>query len=143
MPRPQPSPDSIAGRANALAPSFDCSWTDGGLNAAWVHVEGELDIDTTPQLERTLRDPGSQAQLVVLDMRELEFMDTSGVHAIVNESARARTLGRRLVLLRGPPDVDRVFTLTGNSADVESGELEPIEPSVAALLRLDGAGDPS
>jgi anti-anti-sigma factor len=136
MPRPHVSPDSIAGRANVLAPAFDCSWTDGGLNAAWVHLEGELDIDTTPQLEQTLRDPESQARLVVLDMRELEFMDSSGVHAIVNESARARQLGRRLVLLRGPPDVDRVFSLTGNSADVESGELEPIEPSVEALLRL-------
>ena len=104
---------------------------------------GELDIDTTPQLEQTLRDPDSQARLVVLDMRELEFMDSSGVHAIVNASARARQLGRRLVLLRGPPGVDRVFRLTGNSADVESGELDPVEPSVQALLRLADEGDPS
>jgi anti-sigma B factor antagonist len=143
MPRPPVSPDSITGRAHALAPPFDCSWTDGGLNAAWVHLEGELDIDTTPQLEQTLRDPDSQARLVVLDMRELEFMDSSGVHAIVNASARARQLGRRLVLLRGPPGVDRVFRLTGNSADVESGELGPVEPSVQTLLRLADEGDPS
>ena len=143
MPRPQAAPDSIAGRANALAPPFGCSWTDGGLNAAWVHVEGELDIDTTPQLEQTLRDPQSRARLIVLDMRELAFMDTCGVHAIVNASARARQLGRRLVLLRGPPDVDRVFTLTGNSADVENGELAPVEPAVRALLRLGEEDDPS
>ena len=42
-----------------------------------------------------------QAQLVVLDLRELAFMDSSGVHAIVNASIRARQVGRRLVLLRG------------------------------------------
>ena len=143
MPRPEAAPDSIAGRANVLAPPFGCSWTDGGLNAAWVHVEGELDIDTTPQLEQTLRDPQSRARLIVLDMRELAFMDSSGVHAIDNASARARQLGRRLVLLRGPPDVDRVFTLTGNSADVENGELEPVEPAVRALLRLGEEDDPS
>jgi anti-sigma B factor antagonist len=137
MPRPLVPPDSIAGRAHALAPPFDCSWTEGGLNAAWVHLTGELDIDTTPQLEQTLSDPASQARLVVLDMRALAFMDSCGVHAIVNASARARQRGRRLVVLRGPPDVDRVFTLTGNSDDVESGDVDPVEPSVQALLRLD------
>ena len=137
MPSPLVSPDSIAGRAHALAPPFACFRTKGGLNAAWVQVLGELDIDTTPQLERMLCEPKSQ--LVVLDLRELAFMDSSGVHTIVNASARARQLGRRLVLLRGPPDVDRVFTLTGNSADVDTGDVEPLEPSVASLLLLDEA----
>jgi anti-anti-sigma factor len=137
MPRPLVSPDSIAGRAHALAPPFACFWTKGGLDAAWVQVLGELDIDTTPHLARVLRE--SKSRLVVLDLRELAFMDSSGVHTIVNASARARQLGRRLVLLRGPPDVDRVFKLTGNSADVKNGEVEPLEPSVAELLLLDEA----
>jgi anti-sigma B factor antagonist len=141
MSRPQAPPDSIAGRAHALAPPFACFWTKGGLNAAWVQVLGELDIDTTPQLERTLREPKSQ--LVVLDLRELAFMDSSGVHTIVNASARARRLGRRLVLLRGPPDVDRVFRLTGNSADVENGDVASIGASIAELPLLDGAGGAS
>jgi anti-sigma B factor antagonist len=130
MPRPHVPPDSIAGRANAVAPPFACFWTKSGLNAAWVQVVGELDVDTTPQLEQTLREP--RTQLVVLDLRELAFMDSSGVHAIVNASVRARQLGGRLVLLRGPPRVDRVFGLTGNSADVENGYVDPGE----ALLML-------
>ena len=129
-------PESIIGRAYAVAPPFECSWTEGGLNAAWVHLTGELDVETTPQLEQTLSDPESQARLVVLDLRELAFMDSSGVHAIVNASARARQRGRRLVVLRGPPEVDRVFRLTGNSGDVESGDVDPVEPAVEALLRL-------
>jgi anti-anti-sigma factor len=130
MPRPHVSPDSIAGRANVLAPPFACFWTKGGLNACWVQVTGELDIETSPQLERTLREPSSH--LVVLDLRELAFMDSSGVHTIVNASARARQLGRRLVLLRGPPRVDRVFALTGSAADIENGYVDPGE----ALLML-------
>jgi anti-anti-sigma factor len=123
MPRPHVSPDSIAGRAHALAPPFACFWTKGGLNACWVQVAGELDIETSPQLEQTLGEP--RAHLVVLDLRELVFMDSSGVHTIVNASARARQLGRRLVLLRGPPSVDRVFGLTGSTADVENGYVDP------------------
>jgi anti-anti-sigma factor len=136
MPQSHVSPDSIAGQARVLAPPFDCSWAECGLNAAWVHLAGELDIDTTPLLEWTLRAPHSQAQLVVLDMRDLDFMDSSGVHAIVNEGARVRQLGRRLVILRGPPAVDRVFALTGNTRYVEDGDLAPVDPSVQALLRL-------
>ena len=136
MPRPQVPTTSHLGRANSLAPPFECTWSEGGLNAAWVHLTGELDVDTTPQLEETLSHPDSQARLVVVDMRELAFMDSSGVHAIVNASARARQRGSRLVILRGPPDVDRVFTLTGNCDDVEGGDVEPVEPSVQALLRL-------
>jgi anti-anti-sigma factor len=143
MPRPQDPLDSLAGRAHALAPRFECSWSEGGLNAAWVHLTGELDVDTTPQLERTLCDPDFQARLVVVDMRELEFMDSCGVHAIVNASARARQRGRRLVVLRGPPDVDRVFSLTGNADDVEGGDVEPVEPSVQALLLLGTEEGPS
>ena len=136
MPRPHVSPDSIAGRANALAPPFACFWTKGGLNACWVQVAGELDIETSPQLEQTLREPS--AQLVVLDLRELAFMDSTGVHTIVNASARARQLGRRLVLLRGPPRVDRVFGLTGSSADVENGYMDPRE-AVLMVPEVEGS----
>ena len=125
-------PDSIAGRAHAVAPRFACFWTKGGLNAAWVQVAGELDIETTPQLERTLGEP--RAQLVVLDLRELAFMDSTGVHAIVNASIRARKIGRRLVLLRGPPRVDRIFRLTGSSSDVENGYVDAVDPAEALAL---------
>jgi anti-anti-sigma factor len=138
VPYPVVLPDSIAGRAHAVAPPFACFWTHGGLNAAWVQVVGELDIQTSPQLERTLGEP--RAPLVVLDLREIAFMDSSGVHAIVNASARARQVGRRLVLLRGPPRVDCIFGLTGSSADVENGYVDAIDPIEAlALLPEDEA----
>jgi hypothetical protein len=43
MPRPDVPPDSIASRSDAFAPTFDRSWTDGGVNAAWVHLPGVTD----------------------------------------------------------------------------------------------------
>jgi anti-anti-sigma factor len=116
-----PTPDSIAGRAASLRP-FLCSSTGGGLDAAWVHVAGALDLATSPQLERTLEE--SQARLVVLDMRDLAFMDCSGVHTIIDATVRARQAGRRLILLRGAPNVDRVFQLTGSADVVEIGDFE-------------------
>jgi anti-anti-sigma factor len=118
--------DKVGSRSDVLPPAFACSATNGTLESCRVHVEGELDIATTPQLQKTLLEPHLQAQLVVLDLRELAFMDSSGVHAIVNASISARQVGRRLVLLRGGLDVDRVFTLTGSTSDVEIVDVDPV-----------------
>jgi anti-sigma B factor antagonist len=137
------SQDSIARRAKASGPAFVCSWSDGGLDAAWVHLGGELDVATVPQLEYTLGDPQLQARLLVLDLRELAFIDGAGVRAIVNASIRARQLGRRLVLLRGNRNVNRMFTLTGSSDDLEIGDVDVGDPGVRALLRLAEEGPAS
>jgi anti-sigma B factor antagonist len=125
MPEMPASPAPLGGHAKFLPAPFACSWSNGTPDSANVHIIGELDIATTPQLQRTLLEPQLQAQLVVLDMREVAFIDASGVHAIVNASVSARRVGRRLVLLRGGLDVDRVFTLTGSSDDVEIVDLDP------------------
>jgi anti-anti-sigma factor len=127
--------DSISGRADGLPPVFACSRTNRGRDAVWVHVVGELDIATASELERALREAQSQARLVVLDLRELAFMDSAGAHVVIEASVCARRLGRRLVLLRTPPDVDRLFTLTGSSSEVEIGDIAPVEPPVGALQR--------
>jgi anti-sigma B factor antagonist len=126
MPDALTSPDPLGGRADFLPEPFVCSWSNGSLDSANVHITGELDIATSPQLQETLLESQLQTQLVVLDLRELAFMDSSGVHAIVNASIRARQVGHRLVLLRGGLDVDRVFTLTGSAKDVEIVDLDPI-----------------
>jgi anti-sigma B factor antagonist len=136
MPAKPQLTDSLARRRDALRPAFHCSWASGGLDAAWVHVAGELDIATTPQLDRALREAQSQVRLVVLDLREVAFIDTSGVHAIVDASSRSRQIGDRLLLLSGTPGVDRVFTLTGTSDEVVNGDIHAIEPSVRALMEL-------
>ena len=131
---PQSLLDSVAGREAGTRP-FVCSSSEGGLDAAWVHVAGALDIATTPQLVRTLRESQSHAQLVVLDLRELAFMDCSGVHAIVDASSWARRAGRQLVLLRGPAHVDRLFSLTGNSDAVDVADVGPAESPAATSQR--------
>jgi anti-anti-sigma factor len=126
-------PSSDAAPADALPPPFSCSYTNGGVDSAWVHVGGELDIATTPQLEWTL--DASQARLVVLDLRKLAFIDSCGIHAIVRAGIRARQAGRRLVLVRVPANMDRLLTLTGSSDQVEIGDVDPVAPPVHELQR--------
>jgi hypothetical protein len=64
--------DPIVERANTMPPAFRRWWTNGGRDEAWVHLAGELDVATTPRLERALREPA--------------FIDSSGVHASVDAS---------------------------------------------------------
>jgi anti-anti-sigma factor len=125
-------PESVAARADAAPSSFACSCTDGGLDAAWVQVAGELDMATAPELEQTLCAARARARLVVLDLRELTFTDVSGLHAILDASISVSERDSRLVLVRAPPDVDRPFRLIRSCDELEVGHIDPTEPPIRA-----------
>src|SRR5450432_2023644 len=93
---------STAIRAEAIPGNFVCSWRHHGMNAARVDVAGEVDIATAPDLERALLAAEARGRSVVLDLRALDFIDSSGVHVIIAAHHRARQRGRRLALVRGP-----------------------------------------
>lgn len=135
-------PQTLAGSGSTVRrdasppPEFRCTLRDGGLDGAWVRVTGELDIATAPQLDRTLRQAEQRAPRIVLDLRELTFMDSAGVHVILQANIRAQQAGRQLVLVRGPSHVDRVLELTQASDNLKTVDLNPVEPPVQALIQL-------
>jgi anti-sigma B factor antagonist len=83
--------------------------------AAWiVAASGELDLRTSPELEDRLdRVWASGAELVILDLRQIEFMDSTGLRVLLGAHQRAQESGRRFALVRGADQVERVLTLTG------------------------------
>ncbi len=115
------------------APPLVCSWEIGGWDAAWVRVAGELDLATSPQFRQTLREAQKAVRLVVLDLRELRFIDSSGAHVILDAARDARRKAGRLLVVRGPAQVDRVLTLTEVCKQVVIFDLAPVE-LVPALL---------
>jgi anti-sigma B factor antagonist len=123
---------SAAPSSHATSSPFACSWKAGGLESVWVHVAGELDLATVAKLRETLDDAQRHARVVVLDLRELVFMDTSGVHLILEAAARARSGGGRLMLVRPPVGVDRVLTITGVPNEVLIFDAEPGESLTVA-----------
>jgi anti-anti-sigma factor len=85
-----------------------------------VVLEGELDIATTPGAEEELRRVEMNgARVIVLDLRGLTFMDSTGLRLLVAADARARDAGRRLVVVRGPAPVHRVLEITGLDGKLE------------------------
>lgn len=82
--------------------------------AAVITVSGELDLASSPALEEELeRVAQSDAQLIVVDLRQLEFMDSTGLSVLVRAHQRAEENGRRLGLVNGSQQVQRLLTLTG------------------------------
>ena len=83
-------------------------------SVAIVSPTGELDLSGAElleaELERLAGDPALAS--IVLDLRGLEFMDSSGLRLVILADQRAREAGRRLALVQGPDAVRRVFEVT-------------------------------
>ena len=84
----------------------------GGMVLAF---QGELDISSVQRAEAELQraegemDKGAP---IVLDLRALEFMDSTGLRFILGAHQRAKEAGRRFAVVQGPDAVDRVFRVT-------------------------------
>ncbi len=77
-----------------------------------VAAVGELDLATVAQLQaqiRELRDAGFAH--LVLDLRQLTFMDSNGVALILDEDRLARRNGQDFSLISDTPAMQRVLTL--------------------------------
>jgi anti-sigma B factor antagonist len=82
--------------------------------ATIIAVSGELDLASSPALQEELeRVSGSDADLLIIDLRELDFMDSTGLSVLVRAHQRAEEQGRRLAMVKGPQQVQRLLSLTG------------------------------
>ena len=84
---------------------------EGGAHV--IALAGELDLAGAGLLEdELLRVEATDAEEIVIDLRELEFIDSTGVRLIYMADARARRGDARLAIRRGPRRVHRIFELT-------------------------------
>ena len=87
---------------------------------ATVRAIGELDRATVPVLDdhlAELRDAGFRR--LILDLRGLDFIDSTGLRLILDYDSQARNDGSSIALIRGPSAVQRIFELTGTSAQLQ------------------------
>jgi len=88
--------------------------------ATVVAVTGELDLASSPELEQRLEQfYASDSDLLVIDLRGLEFMDSTGLSVIVSAQQKLIDAGRRLIIVRGPQQVQRLLDLTGVAERLE------------------------
>jgi len=77
-----------------------------------IRLAGELDLATVPQLRQVLDAHARSGQTMVIDLHELEFIDSMGLAALVRARHRAIARGAKLELVAAPESVMKVFTLT-------------------------------
>ena len=71
-----------------------------GPRATTIALGGELDMATAPILEEHLvRAEADGVVAILIDLRELTFMDTTGLHAFLAARSRAEGKGRTLLLV--------------------------------------------
>lgn len=85
-------------------------WRNRVANVALV---GEFDLAGVPTLEKDLAPVESNGvRAILLDLRELTFLDGSAVHALVAAKRRAKANGHQLVVVGADPSSRRLFELT-------------------------------
>ena len=83
---------------------------------ALVALRGELDMLTVSKVAEVIDELEPQADGVrhlVLDLRGLTFMDSSGLHELVKQNEFARSNRHNLAVVRGSEAIDRLLEMTG------------------------------
>jgi anti-anti-sigma factor len=96
-----------------------------------VRAAGEVDMTVSTEFERTLVDAatGNPGGRVVVDLEELRFLDSSGVHALVKGYHAAARAGGSLIVRNATGVVARVLHITGVAEALgigETGEADEI-----------------
>ena len=79
-----------------------------------VVPRGEVDLETAPALDARLRELcESGFGHLVLDLREVTFMDSTGLRVVLDWDDFARRDGIAFTLIPGPPALQRLFEITG------------------------------
>ncbi|HTB70862.1 MAG TPA: STAS domain-containing protein [Solirubrobacteraceae bacterium] len=78
-----------------------------------LHLEGELDLASSPILERALEGAEiAETPLLVLDLDDLRFVDSTGLRIILLAHERARGRGQEFAITPGSSQVQRLLSIT-------------------------------
>ena len=76
-------------------------------------LRGEIDMATAPWLADALRDPCYRHKRVKVDLRDVSFIDSSGVQLLLRWAQDAARGNLELRVIPGPERVQKVFEVTG------------------------------
>ena len=85
-----------------------------------VAPHGDLDVTTAYRFDdevRRIQHDG--AGTLVVDLRDVNFVDSAGLGRLVAVARRGRRMGERVCFVRGSRAVTRLFTLTGVGSGIE------------------------
>ena len=104
---------------NGISPRAFALNVETNDERATVRVTGEVDLETSSALRSALLELANDgAQLVTVDLAETDFIDSTGLHALVVAMKQLRLHGGDLVLKSPSRNAARVLELSGLSTVV-------------------------
>jgi anti-sigma B factor antagonist len=97
--------------------------------AVVVGPAGEVDLQHSPKLRKVLMDLMLDRRMVVVDMSQVEYIDSSGIASLVEAYQMARRNGSRFTLAAVSPPALRVLQLA--RLDKVFAIVESVEAAVA------------
>ncbi len=76
-------------------------------------LHGELDLASAPLLAQEIESAAADAAMIVLDLQELQFIDSTGLRIVLAANERSQERGQEFALTRGSQQVQRLLTITG------------------------------
>jgi anti-sigma B factor antagonist len=91
----------------------DVTQERGGVR---VRPVGDVDVATIGRLRERMNEAMAAAgERVILDLRATTFLDSTGLHLVVDTDSWATRTGTEFVIIAGPPAVQHTFDLAGLS----------------------------
>jgi anti-sigma B factor antagonist len=78
-----------------------------------IQVEGELDLSVADQLREALERPADGCTQILIDLKQCEFIDSTGIATIVGAHNEMADQGRRVAVYAPSDQVLRVLAITG------------------------------
>ncbi len=79
-----------------------------------VSIAGEVDLSSAPTAYSLLWQTSNEgSRSLIINLEELEFMDSSGLQALLRLREKLRARKQRVVLVGGKPPITKLFKLTG------------------------------
>ena len=113
-----------------VVPHFELHEETAASGTHVIHVSGEIHVSTAPRFSQRLQqsiDSGNRR--IVLDLTNVEFIDSTGLSVLLNGLRRVTQLQGRMALVCTNPTVLRLFQIT--SLD-ETFDIFPERPAAFA-----------
>jgi len=135
-------------RSNRNPPPYFYVQSQRDPEAQKLVLVGELDLSSVSFLEDALRRAEQEdLETLVLDLERLKFMDCSGLSVFLAAKQRAERMGRRIVFVNAPAQVDKLLKITGQShllalPDATNHQRFESRASLSPGTRGDSAAEP-
>jgi anti-sigma B factor antagonist len=122
----------MAASKHTPTPTFELRSTQEGSTAI-ITLSGDFDMSAKGQFEEALLGIDTErTKRVVVDLRNVTFIDSAGLGMILKGSSACRDLGLAYALVRGPENVQHLLELTALSLSIPIVDEPPVEPAESA-----------